>query len=226
QKGPKSSRPAFAQVAQAKSGHDLLQALYQGTPDKPPNTGIYPADVLAGSFALSGILAALRHRDLTGHGQHVDTTLFESMLCLMPHQLADAQFDIPTQRPVYEPIATRDGYLMVAAISEKNFRALLDVVKPDWEDFEPELAYQAARHVNWAHAMSYVARWAEEQTAQECDKALADAGVPAASYSTVSEAMAEEQVAYRQYMAEVRDGGGSYRTPSLPFTLSSLSLQP
>src|SRR5690606_24161599 len=58
QKGPKSSRPAFAQVAQAKSGHDLLQALYQGTPDKPPNTGIYPADVLAGSFALSGILAA------------------------------------------------------------------------------------------------------------------------------------------------------------------------
>ena len=50
QNGPNSARPAFAQVVQAKSGHDVLQALYQGDPGKLPNTGIYPADVLAGAF--------------------------------------------------------------------------------------------------------------------------------------------------------------------------------
>ena len=47
---------------------------------RPSRTGIATADYLAGLYAFGGILLALRHRDRTGRGQHIDISLYDSML--------------------------------------------------------------------------------------------------------------------------------------------------
>ena len=69
--------PGYDLMVQAISG---LMSL-TGDPDGPPyRAGISVFDVMAGNHALIGILAALRHRDATGEGQHVEVNLLSSAL--------------------------------------------------------------------------------------------------------------------------------------------------
>ena len=75
--------PGYDLMVQAISG---LMSL-TGDPEGPPTrTGISIIDVMAGNNAAIGILAALRHRDATGEGQHVEINLLSSALAAMVNQ--------------------------------------------------------------------------------------------------------------------------------------------
>src|SRR3546814_12101106 len=69
QTGEAASRPAFAQIVHAASGFDLTNMSYQDGQDRPANTGIFIADVLAAIYAGFSVSAALVHRQKTGAGQ-------------------------------------------------------------------------------------------------------------------------------------------------------------
>ncbi len=225
QTGPDAQRPAYAQIVQAASGYETAFARYQDSGDKPANTAIFHADVLGALFAYSGILAALHHRSVTGAGQHVDVTLMESMLMLMPYEVQEAQFPAPERRPVYPPFKTSDGYVMIAAVSPKNFEALLDGIGFDgWRD-DPILRNDAIRQKNWNAVMSRIEAWTSTRSAQECERIIGGAGVPITCYRTVREALDEEQLKYRQSLARVRDAAGEYLVPNLPFRMSGARVQ-
>src|SRR3546814_7305021 len=68
---------------------------YQDGQDRPANTGIFIADVLAAIYAGFSVSAALVHRQKTGAGQHIDVTLAESMFSLLVFELQNAQFPLP-----------------------------------------------------------------------------------------------------------------------------------
>src|SRR5689334_21535917 len=94
--GPGARVPGYDLVVQAVSG---LMSL-TGDPDGPPyRAGISVFDVMAGNHAVIGILAALRHRDATGEGQHVDITLLASALSgLVNHSSAYLAGDVVPYR--------------------------------------------------------------------------------------------------------------------------------
>src|SRR3546814_173867 len=74
--GPYTDRPAFNLIAQAMSG--LMDIT--GEADGPPvPNGVAIGDFVAGIFAMNGTLLALRHREMTGVGQHVDISMYDSM---------------------------------------------------------------------------------------------------------------------------------------------------
>src|SRR5262249_6493834 len=78
--GPYASRPGYDIAAQAMGG---LMSL-TGSPDgEPSKAGLPLADLTTGMFACSAILGALHHRDRTGEGQHVQCSLFESIVALL-----------------------------------------------------------------------------------------------------------------------------------------------
>ena len=160
QTGPDAQRPAYAQIVQAASGYETAFANYQGgehDEKRPPNSAMFHADVFGGLFAYAAILGALNQRHSTGVGQHVDTTLFEGMLSLMPYEVQEAQFPAPERRPVYRPLRTTDGFVMVSAVSPRNFEALLDAIGvADWRD-DPTLATDRGRQQNWTAATNVVA---------------------------------------------------------------------
>ena len=241
QTGPDALRPAYAQIVQAASGYDLAYAGYQdgpagaedgpegsqgnpakplAGPNRPANTGIFIADVLGGVFSYSAVLAALNQRHATGRGQMIDATLIEGMLSLMPYEVQEAQFPAPSRRPVYPPFKTLDGYLMVSAISPKNFEALLEALGfAQWRS-DPMLATESARQANWGVVMARIEAWSALRSSGECTGILIDAGVPVTPYLTVRQALDEPQLAHRGSLATVRDGAGSYRVPNLPFKFS------
>jgi len=230
QTGPSASRPAYAQIVQAASGYDAAFAGYQdplgrsdGMP-RPPNNAIFLADVLGGTFAFSGVLAALNHRHVTGRGQQVDTTLIESMLNLMPYEVQEAQFPMP-RRPVYPPLRTKDGYLMISAVSPKNFEVLFEAIGfAGWRD-DPILATNAARQAHWYEVMARVEQWTALRDTAECERLFAEVGFPATGYRTVAEALADPQLAHRGSLATVRFGEREQRVPNLPFRMSEARVE-
>jgi crotonobetainyl-CoA:carnitine CoA-transferase CaiB-like acyl-CoA transferase len=122
--------PGYDLLVQGMSG---LMSL-TGGPDGPPyRSGISVFDIMTGLHSAIGILAALHHRDLTGEGQQVETNLLSTALSTManqasayvaggviPHRMGNSHLSLFP----YEPLATADGELIVAAGNDGQFRRL------------------------------------------------------------------------------------------------------
>src|SRR6202043_3228730 len=125
QSGPSAELPAYAPVIHAASGYDLAHMAYQGEMRRPDYCGIYIADVLTGTYAFGAITAALYQREMTGEGQMIDVSMLESMLTLTLSEIQAAQFAVaPPGRPVFGPIAARDGYVNLSIATERTFQNL------------------------------------------------------------------------------------------------------
>ena len=221
QSGPSAELPAYAPVIHAASGYEMAHLAYQPGRQRPDYCGIYHADVLAGVYAFGAISAALYPRSQTGRGQHIDVSMLESMLSLTLNEVQWAQFPVKqTSRPIFGPVETKDGYVMVAIASEKTFQGLMKVIgHPEWIN-DPRFAVYADRRSNWAELMDGVEAWSRTVTTEECLAGLNREGVPSSAYRTVAQALADPQLAHRGALAEVEDGGGSFKMMNLPFRMS------
>jgi crotonobetainyl-CoA:carnitine CoA-transferase CaiB-like acyl-CoA transferase len=221
QTGPSAELPAYAPVIHAASGYEMAHLAYQPGRSRPDYCGIYHADVLTGVYAFGAIGAALYQRHATGKGQHIDVSMLESMLSLTLNELQWSQFEVkPPQRPMFGPIETTDGYVMVAIASEKTFQSLMQVIgHSEWVS-DPRFAIYADRRENWATLMEGVEAWSRSVTTEECLAALNAAGVPSSAYRTVKQALADPQIAHRGALVEVEDGGGTFKVLNLPFRMS------
>lgn len=217
QTGPWIGRPATAQAVQATSGYDLANLSYQLAESAPASTGLFVADALSGALAFGAILAALRGRDLTGRGRHVDVALLDSVLTMMPYEVQSAQFPQGYERKGYPPARTTDGWVMVAAVNQRNFDGLAKVIGvPDLVTDE-RFATTQQRWLHTRELLDYVERWSTTRTAAECEAALLAAGVPAASYCTVADQFTCEQLQQRGTFVPVEDSAGRYQVVAPPF---------
>ncbi len=221
QTGPSAELPAYAPVIHAASGYEMAHLAYQPGRSRPDHCGIYHADVITGVYAFGAISAALYQRSRSRIGQHIDVSMLESMLSLTLSELQSSQFEVKaTQRPMFGPIATSDGYVMVAIASEKTFQSLMQVIgHPEWVS-DPRFAKYADRRENWASLMDSVEQWSRAVTTEKCLVALNERGVPSSAYRTVAEALRDPQIAHRGALAEVEDGGGTFKVLNLPFRMS------
>ena len=117
QTGPDAAKGGFDLIAQGVSG--IMSVT--GEPGRPPvKVGVPIADLGAGLFALAGILAALHHRDVSGQGQYVDTSLLEAGLALSVWEATVYLTEGTTPGPLgsahrflapYEAIRCADGHI-------------------------------------------------------------------------------------------------------------------
>lgn len=221
QTGPSSELPAYAPVIHAASGYDMAHLAYQPGRSRPDYCGIYHADVLTGVYAFGAISAALYQRHGNQKGQHIDVSMLESMLSLTLSELQWSQFEVaPTQRPMFGPVETADGYVMLAIASEKTFQSLMKVIgHPEWV-IDPRFAIYSDRRGNWADLMDGVESWSRAITTEKCIAQLNDAGVPCSAYRTVAEALKDPQISHRGALSDVEDGGGTFKVLNLPFRMS------
>jgi crotonobetainyl-CoA:carnitine CoA-transferase CaiB-like acyl-CoA transferase len=225
QTGPSAELPAYAPVIHAASGYEMAHLAYQPGRSRPDYCGIYHADVLTGVYAFGAISAALYQRSRSGQGQHIDVSMLESMLSLTLNELQWSQFEVKaTQRPMFGPIETADGYVMVAIASEKTFQSLMQVIgHPEWIA-DPRFAKYSDRRENWGSLMEGVEQWSRSVSTEKCLAALNAHGVPSSAYRTVAEALRDPQIAHRGALAEVEDGGGTFMVLNLPFRMSGAAV--
>ena len=225
QTGPSAELPAYAPVIHAASGYDMAHLSYQPGRHRPDYCGVYHADVLTGVYAFGAICAALYQRRLSQKGQHIDASMLELMLSLTPNEVQWSQFDVtPPSRPMFGPVETADGHVMVTIASEKTFQGLMRVSgRPEWI-LDPRFAKYADRRDHWKDLMDGVETWSRNITTEQCLAELNAHGVPCSAYRTVAEALRDPQIAHRGALAEVEDGGGTFKVVNLPFRMSGTKI--
>ena len=222
QTGPSAELPAYAPVIHAASGYDLAHMAYQGEARRPDYCGIYIADVLTGTYAFGAIVAALYQRQATGEGQMIDVSMLESMLSLTLSEIQAAQFAVaPPGRPVFGPIATKDGWINLSIASERTFQNLAAASGHSHWLTDPRFAVYANRRANWGELIDELERWSTERTTSEVQAIFDRHGVPSSPYRTVREAMADPQIAHRRSFAEVHDTGGTFLALNPPFHMTA-----
>src|SRR5258707_14682926 len=140
QAGPRAGKPAYAPVIHAASGFDHTQFSYQDDAARPAKSGIFVADVLAAVYAFGAIQTALVGRLRHGNGQFIGVALMDSMINLLIFECEESQFPGKDRRPLYGPLAARDGFVIVAPVNQRNFEQLADAVgQPGWKS-DPRFA--------------------------------------------------------------------------------------
>jgi CoA:oxalate CoA-transferase len=225
QTGPSAELPAYAPVIHAAAGYDVAHMSYQPGRNRPDYCGIYHADVLTGVYAFGAISAALYQREHSRKGQHIDVSMLESMLSLTLNEVQWSQFAVtPLSRPMFGPLETADGYVMVAVASEKTFQGLVSASgHPEWID-DPRFAKYGDRRNHWKDLMDGVETWSRTIATAKCLTELNAHGVPCSAYRTVAEALSDPQIAHRGALAEVEDGAGTFKVMNLPFQMSGTSI--
>jgi CoA:oxalate CoA-transferase len=220
QTGPKAMAPAYAPVVHAASGYDMVTMDYQnGAADRPANSGIFIADVLGGTHAFGAIQTALYQREKTGLGQFIDVSMLEAMVGMLVFETQQAQFPAP-RRPLYTPLRTADGFIMVAPTSPRNFEQLTEAVgRSEWRE-DPRFRTNADRNANWDALLSLVEQWTLEHGSVEAEAILSRHGVPCGRYCDMAEVLGDPQLAAREAFATVHDDVGPLRVTNPPFKMS------
>jgi len=202
QEGPYRDRPGVDQIVQGMSG---LMSI-SGEPGRGPmRVGIAISDTAAGMFLGQGILLALLDRERTGKGQWVHTSLLESMLSKLDFQGARYTMlgDVPAQQgndhPTAFPMGTfacADGFVNIAAPTERMWASFLDAVEDD--DLRHREEYASARdrlHHKQQLKVDMESAIASFSTLELVEK-LNDAGVPCGPINDIKEGFDNPQAEF------------------------------
>ena len=202
QEGPYRDRPGVDQIVQGMSG---LMSI-TGEPGRGPmRVGIAISDTAAGMFLGQGILLALLDRERTGKGQWVHTSLLESMLSKLDFQGARYTMlgDVPAQQgndhPTAFPMGTfacADGFVNIAAPTERMWASFLDAVEDD--DLRHREEYASARdrlHHKQQLKVDMESAIASFSTLELVEK-LNDAGVPCGPINDIKEGFDNPQAEF------------------------------
>lgn len=219
--------PGYDLMVQAVSG---LMSL-TGEPDGPPyRAGISVFDVMAGNHAAIGILAALRHRDATGEGQHVEVNLLSSALTGLvnhssayvaggeiPYRMGNAH---PSVFP-YEPFPTADNDLIVTAANDGQFRKLCEVLGIPGVPDDPRFARNADRTANREELRPLLVEQLVKRGANEWFELLVEAGVPCGPINTIDGGFAMAERFGLDPVVIVGEGDRAVPTTRHPVTFSA-----
>jgi len=225
--GAGAELPGYDLLVQGISG---LMSL-TGSPDGPGyRAGISVFDVMAGNHAVIGILAALRHRDATGEGQHVEVNLLSSALTglvnhssawvaggVVPYRMGNAH---PSVFP-YEPFATADADLIVIAANDRQFQRLCGALGiPDVADDE-RFRRNGDRTKNRDELRPLLEEQLTKRSADEWFDVLTEAGIPCGPINTIDGGFATAERLGLEPVVEVGTGDRALPTTRHPIRFST-----
>ncbi|HEX2391045.1 MAG TPA: CoA transferase [Casimicrobiaceae bacterium] len=207
--GPDADKGGFDLIAQGFSG---LMSI-TGEPGGPPvKTGNPVADINAGILAAVGILAAYAHKQATGQGQVVDTSLMEAALQQTYWHaaiyFATGRSPGPTGSAhlltaPYQAFATRDGWINIGGANQANWERIADVLgHPEWRD-DVRFATNSARMANLPALTDAMNKVLATRTKAEWIAAFDAVGVPVGPVNSIGDALEHPQTRARDMVVEV-----------------------
>jgi formyl-CoA transferase len=227
QTGPSSGRGGFDLIAQGVSG--LMSVT--GEPGGPPvKCGVPLTDLGAGLFALAGILAALYHRERSGHGQYIDTSLVEAGVALSVWETAEFFSGAGVPRPTgsahrlsapYQAIRCQDGYITLGAANDRLFARLCGALgHPEWTA-RPGFANDGARVRNRVELAALIEAVTATRPRRHWLDLLDAHEIPCGPINDYDEATRDPQVVARGMVVETDHPTlGRIRTLGSPIKLS------
>lgn len=224
--GPFENAPAYDVNIQAASGLMSLTGTAETGPLRAGAPVIDYSVALAAGFAIA---AALFQRTQTGQGAFVDVSMLETAFTLMSSTVTDHLMtgNMPQPRgneansrsPSAGTFPCREGLLSLGVNEEAQFAALAQVLRrTDWLTDE-RFATPTARDQHGAALAQELVATLALKSADEWERRLIAAGVPAARVRTLPEALAMSDVAARKFLLD--PGTGRPAVPGLPFRMNA-----
>ena len=224
--GPYAPRGGYDLIAQGMSGVISVT----GEEGAPAKSGVPLSDLCAGLFAAYGILCALEHRDRTGEGQLVDTSLLEAAMALTVWETAEYWVTGKSPKPLgsahrlsapYQALRAADGYFTVGANNDKLFEALARAIaRPDLAE-DSRFTTRAGRMEHRAALVEAIEKTTVGETRAHWLRLLDEAGVPSGPINSYAEALADPHALARQMVVDlVHPGAGPIKALGVPMKLS------
>jgi formyl-CoA transferase len=225
--GPYADRPGYDAILQGEAGMMSITGPIEGPPSR---AGIPIIDITSGMFAATAILAALRARDLTGEGQLVDISLFDTHVALLtnvasnylvggaePRRYGNAH---PNLVP-YDAFSARDGWFIVGVANEKQWGILCDVLSQPEMKTDARFAANRDRVTNRDALLAELNRLFSQKNVDDWLAELTKAGLPCGRINSIPEVFAHPQAQARAMAQETEHpSAGTIKVPGFPYKLS------
>ncbi len=205
---PYRSWPAYAPIVEAMAG------IYEPTrkPDQPPPVVVAGAlgDNGSALFGVIGVLAALRHRERTGVGQHVDVSMYDAMLAMsdmVPNLWslgAPPEWATAGSLGIVAGFRARDGYFVVSVLRRHHFERLAAIVgHPEWCEDERFATMTGQAQMIEPEIRPAIEKWARDKTRLEACRELCTEGVAAGPSNVAEDIRADPHVESHNMLIEV-----------------------
>ncbi len=209
QTGPRASEVGYDFVAQALGGIMSLTGAPEGEPVK---VGVGIADLMCGMYAATAILAALRHRDRHGEGQHLDLSLYDTQIAWLANE--GQSWLVTGERPrrrgnthativPYRVFPTADGFVVLAIGNDLQFARFAEVVGRPGLALDPRFATNDARVRNRAACDDEVGGIVRARTTDAWLALLGPVGVPCSPVRTLDEVFEDPHTGARAMRIEM-----------------------
>ncbi|MEJ5219965.1 CaiB/BaiF CoA-transferase family protein [Cognatishimia sp. D5M38] len=227
QTGPRAQQAGYDYLLQGMTGiMDLT-----GDPDgDPQKVGVAWIDVFTGLYGVIGIQAALQERVVSGLGQHVDLSLFDTGLAVLANQASAHLLGGASPKRMgnahpsivpYQVFEASDGHLVIACGNDRQFAILAEVLGQKDLAEDERFATNPARVENRDILVPLLSDLTRQWTKSSLITALEEAGVPGGPINSVAEALDDPQAKARG-MKITPEGLPGLRTP-LRFSRSTLA---
>ena len=213
--GPYRDKKAYDLLIQSESGFVSVT----GTPDTPSKAGSSIADIAAGMYAYTNIMAALMHRQQTGEGQRIDMSMLESLTEWMGYPLYYA-FEGATPPPrtgashatiyPYGPFPAGDGKtVMLGLQNEREWKIFCDkVLLQPALALDDKYATNAKRSAQREALSALIIEAFSSLTAEQVAQRVEEAGIANAQVNTMEQVWAHPQLKARDRWREVGTPAG------------------
>ena len=212
--GPYAKRPGYDYIIQGMGG---LMSLTGEPTGEPMKSAVAVADLFTGMYAVTGILAALRHAERTGEGQQIDAALLDTQVAMLAN--LGASYLVSNEKPTrlgnqhaaiapYQVLPTADGHIILAVGNDGQFRdfcAAAGVMLCD----DPKFAHNEARVRNRVELTAALNTIMQRKSTAQWLSVLETAQVPCGPINTLDQVYADPQVIARNAVENVTRADGT-----------------
>jgi len=228
QTGPRAAEPGYDAVLQGEGG---LMDITGPAGGSPYRLGVAVADIVAGMFAAQGILLALIARQRDGRGQLVDVGMLDAVTALLTYQAGivfatgESPGRLGNRHPSiapYDTFETADGPLVLAVGTDEQWERFCQVADLPHLAADSRFATNAGRVRDYGRLEPELATALRRRTRGDWTARLAAAGVPCGPVRSVTEALADPQLAARGMIERVaHSSAGTVSVVGVPVKLSA-----
>lgn len=204
QTGPYANRAGYDFLAQGLGGIMSITGAPEGEPVK---VGVGIADVMCGMYACTAILAALRHRDKTGLGQHIDVCLLDTQIAWLINEGVNylVSGNVPIRRGnehpnivPYSVFEVADGHVILAIGNDGQFQRWCAFAGAEGLAQNPDYATNQQRLANRDALYVAMPIYMKQKTVSEWVDGLADHAVPCSPVNTIDQVFEDPHVKARK----------------------------
>lgn len=228
QDGPLATQPGLDIMAQARAGLMSITGEARGAPVK---VGVPVCDLVCGLYAAMSSMAALRARESSGLGQHVDVSLFEAGVSLAvweagtffaTGQAGQKHGSAHQNSAPYQAVRSKDGWVTVGATTDKTWPAFCRALGLEDLLEDPRYGGSYERYQHRDELITAIEAVTGTRASTEIVESLVAAGVPCAPIATTDEVFEDRHLGERGFFWNApHDGIGEVRQIGSPMRLSA-----